>query len=694
MTTVLVVDDRATNREIARATLDHGGYLVIEASGGRQALAMAKANHPDVVLTDVLMPGMDGYELVRELRGDPDTADIPVLFYSAKYRHDDAEPLAATFGVSGILSKSADPLDLLRAVDEALHDHPAHTGVTDGDFDARHRCAVNAKLLEKVHALDDSEARFATMADASPMGIVIGDPQGLATYVNPRLSEITHTFAADLLGHGWQRCLSPDDRRSLRAGIAHGAGAHEDALRHSEHITLPNGQARRLTVLIRSVCNSERVVTGFVAMIDDITAVVEAAERSRAEERERESEARRQVMARFDSLARLAGGIAHDFNNLLNVVLSFDEFIKESVTEAAGTVLTDENAQAILADVDQILRAGQRAAHLTHQLLAFGGREVVTPAPVDVNALVDEARGMIAGTVGRHVTVTTGLDPRLRHVLADATQLSQILINLAVNARDAMPDGGRLHLQTANARGDTSPRLAGLPAGDYVHLAVTDTGHGMPADVARQAMEPFYTTKARGQGTGLGLATSYGVIKQAGGELVIDSTPGHGTTMHIYLPATDQPVLAKDLATTARAFPGETILVAEDEDGVRDIVNRILTRAGYTAFTAPNGREALGIAERHIDTIDALLTDVVMPVMNGPQLVEAVHRIRPDLPVLYMSGYAAPLMTAQGLLAPGVTVLGKPFTRPELLNALHATLAGRRHPAPPQPAASAAGSTT
>jgi two-component system cell cycle sensor histidine kinase/response regulator CckA len=193
-------------------------------------------------------------------------------------------------------------------------------------------------------------------------------------------------------------------------------------------------------------------VAGFVAMIDDVTAVVEADERSRAEERERESEARRRVTARFDSLARMAGGVAHDFNNLLNIVMSFDQFVMEAVADTSGTLLTDVQARAILSDVDQIYRAGQRAAHLTNQLLTFGGREAVKPAVVDVNVLIGEVRDMIAGTIGQHVTITTRLDPDLRHVLADASQICQVLLNLAVNARDAMPDGGSLHFETTNTR--------------------------------------------------------------------------------------------------------------------------------------------------------------------------------------------------------------------------------------------------
>jgi two-component system, cell cycle sensor histidine kinase and response regulator CckA len=680
MATVLIVDDRAANREIARASLDYGGYQVIEATEGRQALNLARAKHPDVILTDVLMPGMDGYEFVRELRSDPETAGIPVLFYTANYREDEARPLATAFGVSKILSKDADPQELLDAVADALHDRPASVAYEGGDFGAQHVSTVNTKLLEKIQALDESEARFAAMAEASPIGIVIADLDGDASYVNPQLTEITQAPPAELLGAGWQRLLSEAQREALgdRGHLAPGALLPVlDGQREHVDLVLSGGGRRWLTVLVRPARDREGAVTGLIATVDDVTAEVEVEERRRAEELERESEARRQVTARFDSLTRLAGGVAHDFNNLLNIVMSFDEFVKDSVSAVSGAVLTDQQAKDMLGDLDQIYRAAQRAAHLTHQLLTFGGRDVVKPVVVDINDIVDEVRGMIAGTIGQHVVITTRLDPGLRHVLADASQISQVLLNLAVNARDAMPSGGSLHIETGNTRAgsaDAPGAAAGLPDGEYVHIAVTDTGHGMDQATAARAMEPFFTTKAQGKGTGLGLATAYGVIKQAGGGLTIDSALGRGTTLHIYLPGTSQPLPEPERAAAAPAAAGQTILLAEDEDGLRNLVTRLLTEAGYRVLAAANGQEALTLAEGHEGVIDAVLSDVAMPVCNGPQLAADLQRLRPGTPVLFMSGYAALIMTDQGQLDPDVTVVRKPFSRDQLLGALAATL--------------------
>jgi len=677
MATVLIVDDRPTNLVIAHETLDLGGHDIIEATDGHDALALAKARHPDVVVTDVMMPGIDGFQLVRELRADPATADIPVLLYTAHFSPEEAVPLAATFGVSDVLSKAGDPLDLLDAVDTALRDHPprAAAAVDPGpDFGEQHLYTVNAKLMEKIEALDESNARFAAMAQESPVGIVIGDRRGLATFVSPRLSDITRTGPADLLGQGWLRCLRVEHRRALHTGPDNSLDPALSDQRFREQLTHTDGHRYWLSILIRAIRDSEHRLTGFIAMIDDVSDVVEADERRRADEQEREIEVRRQAAARFDSLARLSGGVAHDFNNILGVILSYDEFAKESILEARGTLLSDGDAQAIIGDLDKIQQAGERAARLAHQLLALGGREAVTPTVVDVNAVIGE----LHDSLGQRVSRAGRLDPALRAVRIDRVQLAEILTNLISNAGEAMPDGGVLRLETHDCDPDPGARLHGLVAARYIHIAVTDSGEGMTAEVARQAIEPFFTTRSRGQGTGLGLATAYGVVKQAGGELVIESTVGSGTTVHLYLPATEQPATPAGKPSCPGACAGQTVLVADDEDGLRAIVARILTVAGYNVLVASNGHEALAVADSHPGVIDVLLTDVVMPAMNGGELAEALHATRAGLPVLYMSGYAAPLMTEQGLLEPGVTVLGKPFTKAELLAGLHTTLTGSR----------------
>ncbi|WP_433797165.1 response regulator [Actinoplanes sp. CA-252034] len=652
MATVLVVDDRATNREVARITLDDGGHRVIEATAGAEALDLARRLHPDIVLADVVMPGMDGYEFVHRLRADACTADIPVLLYTANFRPDEAAPLAAAYGVTQVVSKSADPADLLVAIDNALHSDPA-TAAT-GDAGGEHLRAVNAKLVEKVLALDESEARFAALADVSPVGIISG-PRGLhATYTNPRLSDITGLNAVELHGHGWLRCLTEEDRDALT-----GHGLPGGQAGYYGEINLGPDHRRWLHTTVRRIDDAETATAGFVATVDDVTSVVEAEQRRHAEER-------RRIAERFDGLARLSGAVAHDFNNMLNIVLSFTEFTADAVQDATGTPLTGGDAAAILADLDRIRTAGKRAAYLAHQLLTFGGREVVALAVLDPNAVVTEVIAML-GSLGPHVTVRADLQPGVRNVTADGAQLTQVLINLATNARDAMPDGGVLTFTSSDADRD-----------GYVHLTVHDTGHGMSPAVLDRAVEPFFSTKPKGQGTGLGLATAYGIVRQSGGDLVLESAAGRGTTVHLHLPATDEVVAGTATPVTGSVGTGHTVLVADDEDGVREAARRILSRAGYTVLTAADGRQALETARHHPGRIDAVLSDVVMPHVNGPELAAALHGELPGVPVLYMSGYADPLMSEQGLLDPSVTVVGKPFTAEQLLTALHTVLTGVR----------------
>ncbi|GGQ47799.1 hybrid sensor histidine kinase/response regulator [Couchioplanes azureus] len=668
MATILVVDDRTTSRAVAHMTLDDGGHQVIEAREGRQALEIARRLHPDVVLTDVIMPGMGGYEFVHELRADASTADIPVLLYTANYLPEEAAPLASAYGVSKVVPKSADPAELLAAVEQALHDEPA-VAAPPTALAPEHLWTANAKLVEKVLALDESEARFGALADVSPVGIVSGTMDLRATYANPRLTDITAMGTDSLLGHGWLCCLPEEHRDQLRRrGIPDGQASFDGG------VTVGDGQRRWLHTTVRLIEDEEPEHAGFVATVDDVTALVEAEQRRHAAEREREIAERRRISERFDSLARLSGAIAHDFNNILNIILSFSEFTQEALREAVGAPLQAAAAEPMLQDLDHIHRAGRRAAHLAHQLLTFGGREVVKPTVLDPNTVVEEVRRMAESAFGTHVTITTRLDPRTGNTVADGSQLTQVLYNLAVNARDAMPHGGHLTLETRRVTATEQPRPAGLPAGDYVHIAVRDDGDGMTPDVLDHAVEPFFTTKPKGQGTGLGLATAFGIVRQAAGDLTIDSAPGRGTTVNVYLPATEERVPASTPPAATDTQADRTILVADDEDGVREVACRILARAGYTVLPASNGQEALDIARDHTGAIHALLSDVVMPQMNGPELAAALQDVRPGTPVLYMSGYADPLMNDQGTLDPDVTIVGKPFTRNDLLAAVEKTL--------------------
>jgi two-component system, cell cycle sensor histidine kinase and response regulator CckA len=417
------------------------------------------------------------------------------------------------------------------------------------------------------------------------------------------------------------------------------------------------------------------------AAIRDVTDRIEAqAERERLKtqnERER-LEAQLHQSQRLESLGQLAGGVAHDFNNLLGAILNYAAFVEEELTAAAapGGAATRDWA-TVSRDVEQIRRAAERATNLTHQLLAFGRREIVQPRVLNLNDIVVDIEQLLRRTLGEHIELTTDLTADLWPVLADPGQLEQVLVNLAVNARDAMAQGGTLTIDTANLDIDEDYAAGrhGIKSGRHVRLRVSDTGTGMPKHVLDRVFEPFFTTKPKGEGTGLGLATIYGIITQADGHTQIYSEPGFGTTFTALLPVTDQtPTVVETPVATAHSRGGETVLVVEDEDAMREVTRRILTRNGYHVITAATGADAVEIANRLERDIHLLVTDVIMPKMLGKEVADRIRTTRPGIRVLFMSGYAHPVLASQNTLDPGVTLIEKPFTEPALLNKIKEVL--------------------
>jgi signal transduction histidine kinase len=380
-------------------------------------------------------------------------------------------------------------------------------------------------------------------------------------------------------------------------------------------------------------------------------------------------QAQLQQSQRLESLGQLAGGVAHDFNNLLAVILSYASFVSEELAAPPDSDWA-KKLESARSDVGHITRAAERAAILTRQLLAFARREVIRPRVLNLDNVITGVDDMLRRTLGAQVELITTLGGDLWPVLADPGQLEQVLVNLVVNARDAMPDGGTLTIDTSNITVDADTIAGGSRAqpGRNVRLRVSDTGTGIPADVIERVFEPFFTTKNEGTGTGLGLATVYGIITQAEGSIQIYSEPGTGTTFSITLPVTAvEAVPMAEPVPYQRAPKGETILVVEDEEALREVTERIFTRNGYHVITAANGREALAIARGHPGEIHLLATDVVMPHMLGKEVAEKMQEIKPGVAVLFMSGYARTVLAAQGSLDPNVALVEKPFSEAELL---------------------------
>jgi signal transduction histidine kinase/CheY-like chemotaxis protein len=444
---------------------------------------------------------------------------------------------------------------------------------------------------------------------------------------------------------------------SQRAGIDMTAEAETDTERQDSRDALERSEV---------TAGTERKDARDALERSEVTAGTERSDARDARERKERLQAQAQ---RLESLGQLAGGVAHDFNNLLAVILNYVTFVSEEVAAAAGPDPAP-HLEAAGEDLAEVKKAAERAAGLTHQLLVFARRDVIRPQVLDLDTVITGLEDMLRRTIGEHIDLVTSPAGDLWPILADPGQLEQVLVNLAVNARDAMPGGGTLTIDTGNITVDADTIAGGSQArkGRNVRLRVSDTGTGMPADVAQHAFEPFFTTKPDGGGTGLGLATIYGILTQADGNIRIYSEPDVGTTFTITLPAT-----AKTTAPIAESVPyqrapkGETVLVVEDEEALREVTRRILTRNGYTVITAANGLDALDIAGRHPDEIHLLVTDVVMPQMLGKEVAERMRVVKPGIEVLFMSGYARPVLASQGRLDPGVALVEKPFSEASIL---------------------------
>ncbi|HVQ93948.1 MAG TPA: ATP-binding protein [Mycobacteriales bacterium] len=482
----------------------------------------------------------------------------------------------------------------------------------------------------------------------SPRNSPVLGPEGQLVYIIHRVEDVTEFVRLHDVGTEQQQLTSMLQQRTTQM--------EAEILRRSAELADAN---RRL---------GEAAVREATARHE---AQVERERRQALAERE-QLEAQLGQSQRLESLGQLAGGVAHDFNNLLAVILNYSAFVEEELAAAiAGPDADAERWELAHADVEQIRRAAERATALTHQLLAFGRREIVRPRVVDLNDIVVDIENLLRRTLGEHVQLHTALAPRLCPVLADPGQIEQVLVNLAVNARDAMPAGGTLTIDTANVAvdDDYAAQHVGVQPGPHVLLRVSDSGTGMPRDVIDRAFDPFFTTKPKGAGTGLGLATVYGIINQAGGSTRIYSEPGLGTTITALLPVTTAvPEPARPVVAPARRPPGrQTVLVVEDEEAIREVTRRILTRNGYEVLTAATGAAAVELAERTDRDIHLLLTDVIMPAMLGREVAERVRAHRPHVQVLFMSGYAHPVLTSQGILDPGVVLVDKPFSEAGLI---------------------------
>ncbi|HEY3381222.1 MAG TPA: PAS domain S-box protein [Vicinamibacterales bacterium] len=526
-----------------------------------------------------------------------------------------------------------------------------------------HFVAVFDVITERKLAEAERERLMAAIEQSGEI-IFITDPDGTIRYVNPTFEAVTGYTRQEALGRTPSILKSGQHDaawyRELWATISGGRTWKGRIVNRRKDGTLYTEEAT-----ISPVCDPTGRIINFVAVERDMTAHLRLEEQLRASQK-------------MEAIGSLAGGVAHDFNNLLTVILGCTAFAIETLRE--GDPLRE--------DLLEVQKAGERAAVLTRQLLAFSRKQVLEPQVLDLNHVVINLEKMLRRLIGEDIDLQQVLAPNLGPVRADPGQIEQVIMNLVVNARDAMPNGGRLTIDTANVDLDeeyVAQHVVVVP-GPYILLAISDTGCGMDAATRERLFEPFFTTKAKGKGTGLGLSTVYGIVKQSGGNIWIYSEPGHGTTVKVYLPrfVEEAGSSATSRAPERPAVGTETILVAEDGEAVRNVVVRMLLAAGYRVLTAANGGEALLTCEQHRGEIDLLVTDVVMPQMSGRQLAERLQKVRPSMRVLYMSGYTDNAIVHHGVLDPGMRFISKPFSEADLArkvrDALDSDLPGNAEP--------------
>jgi PAS domain S-box-containing protein len=526
--------------------------------------------------------------------------------------------------------------------------------------------------------------RFRGVTETDDDAVVGVDKSGLIALVNPEAEELFGYARREMIDQPVDMLVpqlsrdAPDPRSARRAKRK------------------PNAQVAKRTPLEgRGKDGSEFPVEISLSAVDTkegplvSASIRDASDRSEAQREQDRAEvqsardlieSRLHQTHRLESLGQLAGGVAHDFNNLLAAILNYVAFVSEGISAEINTrpVGSSQRLTAVLSDISQIRRAAERAAALTHQLLAFARREVRHPEVLDINGIVRDVETLLRRTIGEHVQLITVGAPDLAAVRADRGQIEQILLNLAVNARDAMPNGGTVSVATENFTVDEAFATLHpvVEAGPYIRLCVTDTGTGMDRKTIDRAFEPFFSTKPKDKGTGLGLATVYGIVSQTGGMVELESEIGAGTTVTILLPSVvaslaEQPVAGPRMRLHRT---GETILIVEDEELVRDVATRILAQHGYEVLVAASGDAATALIDGHPETIELLLTDVVMPGLTGRELAEQVSETRPEIRVLYMSGYPESVIASQGVLDQGISFVSKPFNAADLLEHVRAVL--------------------
>ena len=623
---VLLVEDQESDAELLLRELRRMGRPVHHErvqTGAAMRAALERGGW-DAILCDWSLPGFDvgaALQLVKEMG-----LDLPFIIASGSISDESAiEALRAgahDFVIKDNLAR------LVPALEREMRE-----------------CAVRIARRRAEDELRQSALRYRALFDASPLPTWVYDVETLSFLAVNQAAVQHYGYARDeFLRMTLDRILASTDVAALRDEVVQLRGASFDTVR--QHVTR-DGREIHVETKSHEIDFDGRKAR--LVLANDVS------ERMRAEQSLRATAEQLRQAQKLEAIGSMAGGIAHDFNNMLSVVLSYANLALQGLAEG----------DPLRADLQEIYRAGQRAAEMTRQLLAFSRKQMLEPRVIDPNQLLAEMEKMLGRLVGEDIKLSLHTPRAVGKVLADPSQLEQVIMNLVVNARDAMPNGGTISIETADVDLDEhyAATHVGVTPGPHVMLVVSDTGTGMDRATQARIFEPFFTTKEPGKGTGLGLSTVFGIVKQSGGHIWVYSEVDQGTTFKIYFPKTEAAEPRHSEAPAARELRGtETILLVEDDDQVRALMRTVLKRNGYQVLEAQNGGEALLIAEDFAGPIHLLVTDVIMPRMSGRRVAERVSKLRPDTPVLYVSGYTENMVVQHGVVEAGVTLLQKPIT--------------------------------
>ncbi|MCF8053226.1 MAG: response regulator [Desulfobacterales bacterium] len=686
---VLVVDDLEEARHLLKKILEKNGFSVTTAANGKEALEAVRRSPPDLIVSDILMPEMDGYQFCQKVRQQEGLDHIPFVFYTATYTDQRDKELAMQMGADGFIVKPEPIASLVAKIRRIAEkgkkgriDRSSGGSSSEDEmftlYDERLVKKLEKKMLQLEQEnqlrrqseveLKDTMTFFQTLIDTLPSPVFYKDAEGRYLGGNRAWSEqIVGLPLADVVGKTvfelpWN--FQPELAEKIHEVDLSlmQTGGTED---HETRMQFSDGRRRDFMVKKAVYYDAEGRKAGIVGLMFDLT------EKNLAEAERRKLEEQLRQAVKMEAVGTLAGGIAHDFNNLLTTILGCVHLIE---AEKSPVEQPDE-------DLAEIEKAAQRAAKLTQQLLAFSRKQPARLQVFDPNQRIADLEKMLRRTIGENIRLTLDLAPDLSPIRADPGQIEQVLVNLAVNARDAMPDGGRLSLETGNVRLEPSfftQRRIEEASGNYVRIKVSDTGAGMTAEVIEQIFDPFFTTKKRGRGTGLGLSTVYGIVKQNSGFVLAESEPEQGTTITVYLPECPEGVSAGETsgpATGAVSGKGVSVLVVEDDPSVRRVVRHCLKGGGFDVIEAESGEHALSLEADVLDSVDLVLTDVILTGIDGIELARRLETRRPGIRILFMSGYAEDRQAVRKLVASDRFV-EKPIDPEELVRRIAAVLNG------------------